>query len=210
MASNNEKTKIYKVKITIEEVEEAKKLCRMSEDLFEISNYFIKLFYKAGKKYTCSRRKLSKLISILAFDYARKGYMLFNNDLYRYPDCGTSIPLLEFKIPKDVYLEWEYYDEKKVITPDELVSKEEVPKCYSNIGSLWPKVQHRIEEVFYNFGAYSSDELSKCLNPIVESDGVCFIDGRIDMEQIAKMDLSKLRTFKDSGEVNEVVAFLSR
>ena len=37
----------------------------------DIVDYLISLFYKTNKKYSCSRTKIGKLLSILEFKYAR-------------------------------------------------------------------------------------------------------------------------------------------
>lgn len=70
--------------------------------LKEITYYLIQQFYKTGEKYSCTQTKLGKLLSILAFKYARNGQKLFDTPIYKYPPrCGTLIKALTF-IPKDI------------------------------------------------------------------------------------------------------------
>ena len=83
------------------------KMTELHADLKEIANYFIELFKATGSKYSCSRTKLSKLISIVAFVYAKKDEKLFDEKIYKYKTdsvdefCGTGIQELIFLIGRD-------------------------------------------------------------------------------------------------------------
>ena len=63
------------------------------------------------------------------------------------------------------------------------------------------EVMKDIEELFYNFGAYSSYDLTMLLKPIVECEGVCRADSSIDLGAIANLD-------KNQFPNNKVVEFI--
>lgn len=154
------------------------------ESLARCKNYFIQLFYKTGKRYSCTRTKLGKLLSILAFKYAANDKLLFFEEIYRYPNCGTAIKELMCGIERDVYREYAYEDGKKRIHKHELKANVDIPKMYPDISLLKPEIKKDIEDVFFNFGAYSQSDLSDVLNPIVEYEGICNSEGIIELEKI--------------------------
>jgi hypothetical protein len=57
---------------------------KMHANLRECMNYLIQLFYKTDKRYSCTRSKISKLLSILAFKYAVYSIQLFDEKIFRY------------------------------------------------------------------------------------------------------------------------------
>ena len=172
--------------------------------LEDCMNYLILLFYKTETKYSCSRTKLAKLLSILAFKYARKNRRIFLGSIYRYPECGTAIKELSLYCPRDVYLASGYEDDKKVIPLDEMHWDIITPIEDKDFASLSSDIKKAIEDVFYNFGAYSQVQLGECLNPIVEYEGVCKPDGSINLNQIAKLGIHDLN---DMGS-NEVIDYI--
>lgn len=159
-------------------------------DFFSCANYLIQFFYKTGKKYSCGRTKISKLLSILAFKYACKGIILFDEPIYRYPNCGTNIKS-SCLLYRDTYIHnLPMEDQKKMISKNELNSFSEIPKEYQKIDGLSSEIKMAIEDVFYNFGAYSRRDLSELLNPIVEYDGICNTYGQIKLQAISSLDAS--------------------
>ena len=170
--------------------------------LMGCANYLIQFFYKTDKKYSCTRSKIGKLLSILAFKYAVKGIELFDEPIYRWSKCGTLIKGTN-RVFSDVYVSYDMrpkQDAKKVIHPYEVNEEINVPNQYEKIYEIPCEVMKDIEDVFYNFGAYSQDDLSELLNPIVEYEGVCHGD-IVDLEAIARLDKNQ---FPD----NKVVEFI--
>ena len=155
------------------------------ENIGECANYLIQLFYKTEQRYSCTRTKIGKLLSILAFKYAvqDKEY-IFPYEIYRYPECGTLIVWVQANVDRDIYFTYPYDNSKKRISRNELNENVDIPDCYKKISSLFPKVKDDIEDVFFAFGAYSQVDLSEELNPIVEYEGICLPDGSINLDNI--------------------------
>jgi hypothetical protein len=163
---------------------------KMHANLRECMNYLIQLFYKTDKRYSCTRTKLGKMLSILAFKYACKGMKLFDETIYKYPNCGTSIYETSCLF-SNIYaraLLGENADGKKMISNVELNHMAYIPERYRDISRCYSMLKADIESLFLNFGAYSHSDLSDELNPIVEYEGICRPDGSIDLKAIAHLD----------------------
>ncbi len=164
--------------------EKEKKMETRYENLEHCANYLVQLFYKTDKRYSCSRTKIGKLLSILAFKYATKDIKLFFEPIYRYDGCGTAIAHINYYLPRDVYRMLEYDNSKRRIRKSELKEDVDIPAWYQDISSLFPTIKEDIEDVFFTFGAYSQVHLSEELNPIVEYERMCDDDGRINLAHI--------------------------
>ena len=213
------KNKIYlNIKLYTDFLEEThltnKKLCiytcedtdmkNLNMNLKEITYYLIQLFYKTGKKYSCTQTKLGKLLSILAFKYARNEQLLFNESISKYPPhCGTLIEDLVF-IPKDIYirdLDVEDPDKLKIIN-EPFDDKAEIPNNYMDINNLSDQVKKDIEDLFRLFGSYPASKLGEYLNPIVEltvSD-----DNKIILNMIKTISIEDF----SENELNEITKYI--
>lgn len=168
----------------------------------ECANYLIQFFYKTDKRYSCTRTKIGKLLSIVAFKYAIKyDENIFPWDIYRYPECGTLIASVQHYVDRDVYFAYPYVNSKKSISRNELNENADIPNRYKEVSNISPRLKKDIEDVFFTFGAYSQVDLSEELNPIVEYKGICRPDGSIDLEAIASLDKNQ---FPD----NKVVEYI--
>ena len=151
----------------------------------ECANYLIQFFYKTDKRYSCTRTKIGKLLSIVAFKYAVKyDENIFPWKIYRYPECGTLMASVQHYVDRDVYFAYPYDNSKKRISRNELNENADIPDRYKDVSNLDPKLKEEIENVFFTFGAYSQVDLSEELNPIVEYKGICQADGRINLDNI--------------------------
>ena len=162
-------------------------------NLAEATNYLVQQFYKTQQKFSCTRTKLGKMLSIIAFRYARNGKVAFDELIYRYNDCGTTIDGLAAYADRDVYIQLIYYDDNKKITQtydDDLDVSQNIPDKYKTISSLKETDKEIIKEVFYEFGAYSAKKLGEYINVIIE-ENVVESDGKIDLKQIHNMDKSR-------------------
>ena len=141
----------------------------LNTNLFEAANYFIQLFYRTGKVFSCTRTKIGKLLSIVAFSYAREDKLFLNEKIYKYDGCGTIINELEAHIDREVYLQCTYNNSKQSYTQqiDETSHIVDLAKKYQKIDSLTPNVKERIKKIFCRFCAYSPSELGQCICPIV-------------------------------------------
>lgn len=171
----------------------------------DIVDYLISLFYKTNKKYSCSRTKIGKLLSILEFKYARmKKHRVFLRDIYRYPNCGTAIHGLIVECERDVYRMIKYSDNNKKIAFSEINFNVITPMESKDFSWIPLEIRKEIQRVFCNFGAYTPKRLGDCLNPIVEYDGVCEQDGVINLDRIAELTIHDI---KNMGS-NEVIDYI--
>lgn len=184
-----------------------KQMNKLNTNLSHVANYFVQLFYKTGQKYSCTQTKIGKLLSILAFLYARKGKILFNETVYRYKGCGAVIDDLKAVVAdRDVYLKSKYEDFDGEITGEIIDglfdALDESLNTYRDISSLLPELKDDIEKVFRKFGAHSAYSLGQLINPIVNHNGVADENDAIDLEAI--MSLNK----DDFDESNELIEYL--
>lgn len=152
------------------------------------TNYLIQFFLKTEGKYSCTRMKLGKLLTILACKYARKGIELFSDPIY-WDKVGVSIYELKLFYGIDIYpAKKTVWDNNKVIDYHTLKKDVQIPEYYKLICKIPDDVAKEIEDLFYNFGAYSSADLTMLLKPIMEYEGVCGNDGMIEFEVVESLD----------------------
>ena len=180
---------------------------KMNVNLKEAMNYFVHLFYQTEQKYSCTRTKLGKLLSILAFKFACNEEIIFDETIFKYPPCcGTRIKDLDFIIVKNIYvrdLTLPNFDKPSEISICELKRNLTVPPEYSAIENLSDSIINEIENVFLRFGAYPGDDLGNLLNPIVD---------KIIMGADCKLDILKLSKLSDKdfgvNQNNEIIKYL--
>lgn len=150
------------------------------------TRYLVQLFYQTGQKYSCTRTKIGKLLSIVAFAYARKGEQVFDEKIYKYDGCGTAIKeLLSIIEDRDVYLRFNYQDDQKFITDNLSVVISEY---------ITTDVQQTIEFVFRKFGSYSAKQLGECINVLVEQEHLLCDDDSINLSKIHLLNYKSLKT----------------
>ena len=188
-----------------EETDDSQTIGKIFYCFTDIVDYLISLFYKTNKKYSCSRTKIGKLLSILEFKYARmKKHRVFLRDIYRYPNCGTAIHALTVECDRDVYRMINYGDNNKKIAFSE-IDFNVIPPMESKDFSCIPlEIREEIERVFCNFGAYTHKRLGDCLNPLVEYDSVCGPEGIVNLNRIAELTTYDI---KNIGS-NEVIDYI--
>lgn len=176
-------------------------------NLKSAANYFIQLFYKTGCKYSCTQTKIGKLLTILAFLYARRGMILFEETIYRYKGCGAIIDNLKsIIVDRDVYINSEYDDFDGEIRDslDSTLFNElgESLGVYSDISGLSPECVQYIEQVFRRFGAYSAYSLGQLINPIVDHKDVVEYNEIVNLDSITRLNLDD---FEQSNELIEYI-----
>lgn len=169
------------------------KMKKQNINLKHLTNYLIQMFYKTGQKYTCTQTKIGKLLSIIAFSYARKEEILFEEIIYKYNGCGTAINELKLLVPdRDIYIRSSYFDGQHIIEEplkDDLFNPlDDSLKKYAEIGNISEELKSVVEDVFRKFGALSPRDIGQHINLIVECDGVTNIDGSINLEKISEID----------------------
>lgn len=168
-------------------------------NLVQLTNYFVQLFYKTNQRYSCTRTKIGKLLSIFAFEYACEGKQAFKEVIHKYEDCGTAIyEIMERFTDRDIYTKCEYEDKISII-PDDYFSTlngdVHIPNSYIDISELENDVLERIQNIFKEFGSYSPTELGECINPIVNYTGVVNNDGEVELEHLENLTYSELMNF---------------
>lgn len=171
------------------------KMTELHVNLREAANYFIQLFYATGQKYSCSRTKLGKLLSIVAFSYALKDIELFDETIYRYDGCGTAINELKSYMDRDIYIQLKYGDDEKFIS--QIFDEQKIPiQNYEQTESLSDDVKKQIELIFRHFGAYTAYDLGQCINCIVNYPNVTKND-EVDISILQTLSREKFRDIKD-------------
>lgn len=165
----------------------------LNVNLKQSANYLIQLFFKTNRKYSCTRTKIGKLLSIIAFKYAMEKKKIFVETIYKYGDCGTAINEIMNYLDKDVYLSYIDQDDKSYISDEINDSLEDTN--YSDYRSLDVQVKRRIEEVFRLFGAYSSSQLAKCINSIINQDDIINENEEINIEKISELTRENIRLY---------------
>lgn len=176
------------------------KMNELHTNLREAANYLIECFNATGQAYSCSRTKIGKLLSIVAFLYAQRDILLFDEAIYKYDGCGTTIEELKSFIDRDVYIKFFYADNKQ---PINMASAKVHLEGLTEI-NLSPEIKRDIEAVFSKFGSFIPFDLGKCINPIVK---------HISLPSEESLNLSKIQnlnieTFKDIDENRELIEFL--
>lgn len=168
------------------------------------TNYLIQLFFKTGKKYSCTRTKLGKLLTIASFVYARKNEVLFSEAICKYNNCGTLINALTLFIEREVYLELEYVDNKQYI--DACFDNDiEIPKFYSEVCDVDIELRKVLENVFRHFGSYTASDLGELIVPIINTGKVVNSNEEIDLNEIYRIDKNEILS---NNKGNELIEFI--
>ncbi len=179
------------------------KMTELHTNLKEITNYLIQCFYATGQVYSCSRTKLGKLLSIVAFLYALDDVELFDETIYRYDGCGTAIDELKSYVDRDIYIQLKYEDDGEFIST--AFDEQKIPTDkYTQTESITPELRNRIEMVFRNFGAYTAYDLGQCINHIVNYPDVTK-DDEVDISVLHTLSRDK---FEDKKDYIDLVDFL--
>jgi len=169
------------------------------ENLEVASKYLLEFFKITDEKYSCSRTKIGKLLSIVAFVYARKDVRIFKEEIHKYNDCGTSIDELRSFVPLNLYRNSTYSDNNASISDD--LSIDNTTDEYSILSN---DLRKTIKDVFMRFGAYLPLNLGKSINTIVEYPGVTSDDGIINLDAIKNIDVNNISA-SHNGDVIEYI-----
>lgn len=171
-------------------------------NLEEAINYLVGLFYLTDRKFSCTRTKIGKLLSIVAFKYALEGEKLFKETIYEYNGCGTIIyEVMDRFDDGDIYTRIQYNDNCHIIKNEEFKNAE-IPSEYRNYNTLTEENKRRIRAAFCRFGAYSQSELGRDITSILCVNSVVNDNGEVNLDQISKLKVT------DFSEKNTVINFL--
>lgn len=180
--------------------------CKMRElhiDLKTTTNYLVQCFYATNKKYSCTRTKLGKLLSIVAFIYAQEDVKIFDEPIYRYNGCGTAIKELAAFVDTEIYFLFDYSSDNKEIVDIES-NKTFFESNDINYQSIPTHLRNTINRVFKTFGSYSPSELGLCINPIVECIS-CSETGEVNLSEIKSLTR---KSFSSITKNLDVIDFL--
>lgn len=166
---------------------------KLNVDLISATNYLILLFFKSGQKYTCSRTKIGKLLTIVAFTYAVEKKLLFNEKVYKYGNCGTAINEILDKYDRDIYISNPIDDNEQTISfGDKTINDldESIKREYGDNLKLDISVKRRIDDVFIKFGSYSASRLGDCINCIINIDDI-IINDEVQFENLYLLSQNK-------------------
>ncbi len=176
-----------------------KELKNLNVDIKSLIAVFIIFFYGTGCKYSCTRTKIGKLLSILAFKYALNGEKLFNETIYKYDNCGTILKATQNLLCREEYICWHHQDDKIYISKG-FQNNITIPPRFKDIILPDSDIVLEIEDVFRNFGAYSAVDLGNFLNPIVDI-ATTISYGEIELTKIKDI-------IEQLDESNEIVKYL--
>ena len=175
-------------------LETGNKLTNESVRLFSAANYLIQLFYYTDKKFTCTRTKLGKMLSVAAFIYAKQGKKLFKETIYKYNECGTAIKELQF-YDRDIYVQSQYFD-------DDDLERKEIALCYNLIipeiyrNSYLPKdVENILNNIFSTFASCSALKLGELINEILNEVLDDTNRGIVDLSKFTSLNYNDRREF---------------
>lgn len=160
-----------------------KQMKELHVNLKNATDYLMDLFDYTGQRYSCTRVKMGKLLSIVAFVYAQKGEKLFDEDIYVYKGCGTSIEEMNAITDIAPYLKIEYQDDKQYINDDFAA---EIEKNADNV-ELSEDVKQNIENVFRAFASFSAGDLGKCITPVISAEGLTDDAGKVILSQFSTL-----------------------
>lgn len=189
------------------ENKEMQNLTEIHADLNEAANYLIQLFYQTGRKYSCSRTKIGKLLSIVAFLYAKNGQKLFDETIFKYDNCGTSIHELKFFIDRDVYIQYQYDDDCQYIEC-KLDKNVDILDKHKETNSLSEELKAEIENVFRHFGSFCAYHLGQCINPIVDLPQIVNDNNEIQLHILSNISKESFANGSLNAENNYLVKFL--
>ena len=180
---------------------------RMKEvyvDLETATNYLVQLFYQTGRRYSCTRTKLGKMLAIVAFKYARADEIIFAESVYEYGEhCGAVISGLAMIVDRDAYLNYQYLDVKDDSNVDKIIDDERerkafIPEKYKKTSGITDGVKDRIKEVFALFGGYSAPLIGHFINDLIYLPGVIMNDGTISLQKISELSINDIRDVSQS------------
>lgn len=126
--------------------------------IIESAKYVIRLYFRTGSKYTCSRTKVEKIVAIAAFTAYRQKKRLLIDNIYL-KNCGVGFPQINTVFFSDIIDGKE--DDNQYIYDKIDVSIPVLERYIRNNDEddLNPSVKELLETTFRTFGAFNSRTL---------------------------------------------------
>lgn len=183
-----------------------KSMEELNVSLERVADYFIALFRASGERYSCSRTKLGKLISIVAFKFAHNNFKLLSEKIYKYDNCGTYIKELSSIVDRDVYVSLSYEDQRGVIIPVDAISLNIASPICDNIIKN-NEIIATIRTVFSKFGAYKATDLGIEISDLITAlPSFVSEDGSVDLNIIKQN--ANISDFEREFPDNQVVSYI--
>lgn len=127
------------------------------------AKFLASLYFKTGKRYTCTKTKIEKMLTIAWFIKLRNGEQLFINSVL-INNCGTGVSGLE-EFEATVLMGSEPENRKRIT--DCICSEEtNVPEIYKekSIGYIDDKIKKLLVDVFKEFGNWKAADIGIALD----------------------------------------------
>lgn len=150
---------------------------------FDAANYIIRLYYKTGEKYRCTKSKVEKLLSIAGFAYmAKNGEPLFEQDIVVNP-CGTGFAEFSGSYPPEIIKGKEAETNCAIDgNLNELIDNGvSIPLSYQDeIEPLKPEIEGLLSRSFMRFADYAPKTLGKAID-VFKNEISCQTTANIDI-----------------------------
>ena len=163
------------------------KLLGKNVQAVKAAEYLIKLFNSTQQKYSCTRTKLGKLLAIVAFRYARQGIKIFDENVYKYGDCGAIVGGLTL-LEREYFMQPSYNDNCQRIqggidSIDDSFNPIDIPE----------DLKQELFSVFLEFGAYTPGALGKDINPLLDYENIVESDGLVNISKLISITALDLK-----------------
>ncbi len=165
--------------------------------LVDVADFFIGLFKFTGESYTCTRTKIGKLLSVLAFKLAKNNVKIFSENILDYNNCGTIIPVLNAYYDSEIYTKVTYLDGVFEIEGDFTTFGIDNTTIPSDIREL-------AKIVFKKFGAFDAYYLGQCISRFINMDNI-LEDGIVNLEVIPCLSIEDYENVEDFREVIDYI-----
>lgn len=175
------------------------------------ANYLVQLFVKCERKYSCSKTKLEKLLSIANLKCIKNGNKLFDEKVIEIKDCGVG---LSYNFPTylcgDIVLALLNDKNNKATSPKRQIPETDINNSIKHNTQYDKDVNDLTEEdkkcllnVFLEFGAYDSSILGSLLDEFKYE----LVNNQVDGE---KINFKKCQSFfnRKSDTNNEILKYI--
>lgn len=150
------------VDFTCMKTQESERIVKMVK-VESAAKFLASLYFKTGRRYTCTKTKIEKMLTIAWFIKLRNGEQLFINSVL-VNNCGTGVSGLE-EFEATVNMGTEVEDGKR-ITDCICLEETNVPEIYKekSIGEIDNKIKKLLVDVFREFGNCKASDIGTTLD----------------------------------------------
>ena len=171
--------------------------------LLDAANYIIQLYYKADEKYTCTKTKVEKILSIAQMTALYNNDKIFDDDISINP-CGTGFPLLSRFLLSDIIIGCE---EENGTSIDINNLKDEYPALYAIQDVLSLEHKNLLKEVFSLFGNYKAKALGLLIDEFKMNICCDAVDGKKVIDQFSLIEYLNKNKNSQNAIINFIVTY---